>query len=250
LEKFYKTFIEPLRYNYIIIGALIVIFQLLQAGFGEHSLNYFLLGAILFGIFIVLIITLIKTIIISFATEGSISGIALIFFYPLFALTFFGLSFIKFGKVFSAFIGFSIGFVILALSVDIRNLYLLGFKKIDFKNKRSEWWIKKIISIIFLIFTFSLIIGYSTVFHYSTEWMFYENSSTDITSLNEGELLAFSALYLPMLNFLLLIIISFIDIFRKSPLYIENMKTLNALRTYRTIRKTINYYKHHKPTQT
>ncbi len=214
MNEFIKREIKPLKDQYLIVGALIAIFTLLQTAFKDSSINYILLGLILSGISFVFINIIYNTIKIqSKEPSTSLSSTIYSFSLVIFVIFFLLIVYQNFDKVFLFMCGITFGFLFTLIFAKTR-IYLIIFQK-----RLNSKIIKKLVRIIFMIIFISIVF-------LLLRYLDYNSGSNLKNGLEVGEITPFRIFALTFgsilsLGFLIGFIVLLIDIFKKEPLWSE-----------------------------
>lgn len=232
-NTFYNKFIIPFKIEYLIIGALIVIFGALNSVFGEGSTyGLFLLSLTLFFIVIFFLIILSKIFLILNGKEkGNFIGTIFFFSYFAFVLVFFVASYQKFENLFKPFFGIAYAFFILFLLGTLRDLHIVILNKIKISRKFWNIFVKKIAGVALIII---LLILWIIIFYQFGTNIDFSNYTPDFN---------FWFIFFSGIFFVVAIIGTIIDMFHKNPPGSKNISTWKDLRIVDLFKMVVNYSK-------
>lgn len=129
MEELINKYVLPLKNTYIILGALITLFSLLQGAFSDIPTGNFLLGTILFGILFIFLSIAVNTFKIIHKEKLFPLTVAISFFiFIIFIATLFISIYIKFEETFMIFLGITMAFLGITFILRLR-FYLVIFQK-------------------------------------------------------------------------------------------------------------------------
>ncbi len=242
INSFYENYISPFKEEYIMFGGLILLFTLLKDSFGVEGLSSFLLAIILFCMALVLLFTCVKLFMLIIIKRISPLSFFYFLLYPLFALLFFVIAYEKFPPLFNVFMGLFLSVFIAIVFADLRLTIVILEKKISIFLKKEKF--RKIFKKSWRILFILLILIINTYILVTIEKR-VGLESKDLTSMSNDELFFFPIKFFYSLNFLMVFIISIIDLFRKEPLYSEE-KNWKNLWTISYIIRLKKYYEENK----
>ncbi|VVB79463.1 Uncharacterised protein [uncultured archaeon] len=215
MKSFIEKYVKPLKYHYLIVGALITLFSILQSAFPDFVGQSILLGIVLFGILVTFTYIFLEMQRISNKNKGSVDVLLVTlyeFFYIMFVLVFFLAVYQKFGKVFSFCLGLTIGLVIIRIFALIRRYFVMLEKIVH--NIWAKRGIRFGCTLVILIFGLIVIL--------------YTNSQSELLSLplEIDAVTLMQWFYLPLSGVILIglmgvLLQGVLDIFKKNPEGIE-----------------------------
>jgi hypothetical protein len=213
--------------DYLMLGALILLFSFLQGAFSESPYRTFLLGLVLTAIFIMFYITLSR--ILFNNKSSSLVGIIYTLFNLFFFFVFMLLCFKEYGTSFAFSTGILFAFLFLIVTRDIRNLgILLVIRKI-------ENGFKRVIAYVLLFLAIFIVLSiYSTyILNYEVNYPSPEKLQ-NLSSLNNMEIftltsLSFSSFFLIIFFIIMVAELSYSG-FRR---YYSKMNSYKILIIYR-----------------
>jgi len=229
MKKLIEDYITPFKTEYIILGALIILFSALKS-FDENPFSIFLMGLTSFVIFLIFLYLLVDVFLIN-ARSKTLTVLELVFciFFFLFFFGFFLLIFTQFEKQFPVFLGIFLGFFSVAIWREIRWGFIILHRNLTPKFK-----------IPFFIFNFIIIILFLILFHFLNQGLSNILEKT-IENFNSVDIFIITFYIISLLIFISFIFIFLTDMFKKRITH-YNIKIEETLSNeiYRKIKKKLN----------
>ncbi len=217
-KSFLEDNVRPLKTEYLIFGALIILFSFLKDLFETEIIRFSLLGLVVFVVFIVLISIILKTIKIHFTKNTSLEGAIYLIFLLIFFLFFFAGIYNEHSVSFFVFLGLTLGFLTIKAFMEVR-IYL----DIIDKWLRANFLKKIFRALVFIIATNYLLKLFFFV-AYSSRIFEYEETCMDLAAITTKEMFYMAYLSTYWVVFIVLFFAFFIDIFRKNPIGSKNRR--------------------------
>jgi hypothetical protein len=241
MKEFIKDYITPLKDYYLIIGALIALFTLLELAFEDYVTKDFLLGIILFGLLIMFFYVVKDTFYIDIKRrKPQLIPTIYVLILIIFVISLFLSIFKEYDKVFMALSGIFIAILEMILLAKIRGYFVI------FQKRFKRTWIKRILRITFtLIFFISL--GLLSQYLGLKIGILPENPSLEIeiNNLTSGGWFLLILMWFNSFWAIVFSILNLVDIFKKEPMYAKNFvweksQIYDLIQKFKKIRENSN----------
>lgn len=221
MELIYEKFIKPNKNDYIVLGALILLIEILGDLFAGHLMLNFLISIPLFVISILLLNLAFKGNRDYHRNKVTIWTLLYIILFGVFVLSFFIAALSKYPTPFTVYFSLICGLFLLLILIEFRTYIVI----LQLKIKKTSH--KRIIRILFLILILILWIYITLLIDgaigiESLKMKF--NSFEGMKSLSDGEWFYLILIFVNFFSFGTLTLMNFFDIFKKEPIGYKNRK--------------------------
>ncbi len=220
MKPIYDSFVQPYKIDYILMGALIVLIEILNNIFGDHVSAGFLIGLPLFALSFLFLNVLFKIQAQFFHNKKFTIGM---FFYSvlfsLFVIAFLFASYSRHPKPFAICIALFLAFIVLKIIGTFREYFVI------FQRRFRKRWAKILLRASFLILLIFIwgMINLIVISKFNMhDFSIKVHSKENLVAITAGEWSSYVFLMANALLFAVDCLMSFIDIFRKEPTGAKN----------------------------